>query len=58
VHPQRAFGTALAVVGLGIAVRRKGLLGGTADTALNAIPIVGAVKNLIEWKRGDFIRDR
>jgi hypothetical protein len=51
-------GAAVAAVLLGSAVRRKGLLGGTFDTALNAVPFVGAAKNLYEMLRGDLIPDR
>lgn len=40
-------------------VRRKGLVGGTFDTGLNAIPLVGAAKNVVELARGrDFFPDR
>jgi hypothetical protein len=52
-------GAAIAVATIGAAVRRKGVFGGTVDSALNAIPFVGAMKNLAEVARGrDFIRDR
>jgi hypothetical protein len=52
-------GGVLALVTLGTAVRRKGLLGGTIDTALDFIPFVGGAKNLVEAGRGrDFIPDR
>lgn len=52
-------GGALALFALGSAVRRKGLFGGTADTALDFIPFVGGAKNLAEAARGrDFIRDK
>jgi hypothetical protein len=52
-------GGVLALVTLGKAVRRKGLLGGTVDTALDFIPFVGGVKNLAEVGRGrDFIPDK
>src|SRR5688572_3106325 len=52
-------GAALALVTIGAAIRRKGVVGGTLDSALNAIPFVGAVKNAAEVVRGrDFIRDR
>jgi hypothetical protein len=51
-------GTVVALVTAGAAMRRKGMLGGTIDTALNAIPLLGAVKNAIEIVRGDFIPDR
>lgn len=52
-------GTAVALATVGVAIRRKGLLGGTVDSALNAIPFVGAAKNVAEVVRGrDLIRDR
>jgi hypothetical protein len=48
-----AFGT------LGYAIRRKGWLGGTLDTGLNAVPFVGALKTAVEVARGrDIIADR
>jgi hypothetical protein len=52
-------GAAIALYALGSAIRQKGLFGGTVDTALNAVPFVGGVKNAAEVIRGrDFIRDR
>lgn len=51
-------GTAIALLVAGAAVRRKGLLGGTIETALNATPVVGALKNIVELYRGDLIPDR
>ena len=39
-------GSLLAIVTLGKAVRRKGVIGGTVHTALDFIPFVGGVKNL------------
>ena len=52
------FGGAIALLTLGTAIRRKGILGGSLDTALDFIPFVGAAKNLAETARGrDFIRD-
>ena len=52
-------GAAVAIATVGAAVRRKGVLGGTFDTALDAMPGVGAVKNTLEAMRGrDFIRDK
>ena len=50
-------GTAVAVVTVGFAIRRKGVLGGSLDTALNAIPYVGALKNAVELVRGDLFPD-
>jgi hypothetical protein len=52
-------GSLIALATLGGAIRRKGWLGGTADTALDFIPVVGGAKNLAEIARGrDFIKDR
>jgi hypothetical protein len=52
-------GVAVAVVGLASTVRRKGVIGGALDTALDAMPVVGGLKSLAETMRGrDFIRDR
>ena len=52
-------GGAIALFTLGAAIRQKGLIGGTLDTALNAVPLVGGVKILAEAVRGrDFIRAR
>lgn len=40
-------------------LRRKGVISGAFDTALNAIPFVGAAKNAVEIARGrDFFPDR
>lgn len=52
-------GAAVALVTLGAAVRRKGVLRGTVDTALDFIPVVGGIKNTAEIVRGrDLLRDR
>ena len=52
-------GAAVALAAVGTAVRRKGVFGGVVDTALDATPGVGAVKNLFEAIRGrDFIKDK
>lgn len=52
-------GGLVALATLGSAIRRKGLLGGSLDTALDMIPFVGGAKNLAEAGRGrDFIRDK
>jgi len=53
------FGAAVALFALGSAIRRKGVVGGTAHSALDAIPFVGAAKNVAEVVRGrDFFPDR
>jgi hypothetical protein len=52
-------GTAIAVATVVATVRRKGVISGSLDTGLNAMPFVGAVKNVIEVMRGrDFFPDR
>ncbi len=52
-------GAAIAVAAFASQVRRKGFVRGTADTALNAMPVIGALKSLAETVRGrDFIPDR
>jgi hypothetical protein len=52
-------GAVVAIVSIGTAVRRKGVVGGSIDTALDATPGVGALKNAFEAMRGrDFIKDK
>ena len=52
-------GTAIAVATVVATVRRKGLVSGSLDTGLNAMPFVGLIKNAIEVARGrDFFPDR
>ena len=52
-------GGALALMTLGGAIRRKGWVGGTVDTALDFIPFVGTAKNFAEVRRGrDFIPEK
>jgi hypothetical protein len=52
-------GAVIALVTLGSAVRRKGLLRGTLHSGLDAIPYVGGAKNLAELVRGrDFLPDK
>jgi len=52
-------GAAIAAAAVFGTMRRKGVIGGVFDTALNATPGIGAAKNVIEFARGkDFIPDR
>ena len=52
-------GTAIAVATIASTVRRKGFVGGSLDTGINAVPFVGALKNGVEILRGrDFFPDR
>lgn len=52
-------GGAIALLTIGHAIRRKGVLGGTLHTTLDFIPFVGGVKTLAEMARGrDFFPDK
>ena len=52
-------GAVVAIAAIGTAIRQKGLFGGALDTALDATPGIGAVKNALEAIRGrDFIKDK
>jgi hypothetical protein len=52
-------GSLVALATLGFAIRRKGMWRGTADTALDFVPVVGGIKNTAEVLRGrDFLRDK
>lgn len=52
-------GAAIAVLTVAGTMKRKGVLRGGLDTALNALPFVGAMKNVAEAVRGrDFLADR
>lgn len=52
-------GAVVALATLGAAIRRKGLVGGSVDTALDFLPGVSGMKNAAEIVRGrDFIADR
>ena len=52
-------GSIVAIATLGAAIRRKGVLRGAMDTALDFIPFVGGMKNAAEIVRGrDLIGDR
>jgi hypothetical protein len=52
-------GAIVAIAAVGTAIRRKGVFGGALDTALDATPGIGLVKNAVEAIRGrDFIKDK
>jgi hypothetical protein len=52
-------GAAIAVATVVSTMRRKGVISGAFDTGLNAVPFVGAAKNVFEVARGrDFFPDR
>ena len=52
-------GGAIALATVAATMRRKGVISGVLDTGLNAVPFVGAAKNVLEVARGrDFFPDR
>jgi hypothetical protein len=51
-------GSLIALGFAGMAIRRKGLARGVADTSLNALPFIGVLKTVIETFTGDWFRDR
>ena len=52
-------GAAIAAATVVSTMRRKGVIGGALDTGFNAMPGIGAAKNLMEVARGrDFFPDR
>lgn len=51
-------GTAVVLILVGSDIRQKGVVGGLANSGLDAIPGVGLAKNAIELFRGDFIPDK
>ena len=52
-------GTAVALATVAATMRRKGVVSGALDTGLNAMPLIGAAKNVVELARGkDFFPDR
>jgi hypothetical protein len=52
-------GALVALATIRVTMQRKGFVGGLADTGLNAIPYVGALKNVVEVVRGeDFFPDQ
>jgi hypothetical protein len=52
-------GAAIAAATVVATMRRKGVISGALETGLNALPGIGAAKNVIEVARGrDFFPDR
>jgi hypothetical protein len=52
-------GGVIALATIGGTIRRKGLVRGTLDAALDFTPYVGGAKNLVEFHRGrDFFPDK
>lgn len=51
-------GTAVIVGMAGYEIKKKGLLKGVANVAMDATPIVGVTKNVIEVFTGDWFPDK
>jgi hypothetical protein len=51
-------GTAVAIGLVGYEVKKKGLIKGLTNTALDATPFVGVAKNAIELFTGDWLPDK
>ena len=51
-------GTAMAIGFVGYDIKRKGLVKGVINSGLDAIPFVGAGKNIIEFFTGDLLPDK
>ncbi|MCW5958606.1 MAG: hypothetical protein KIS76_00480 [Pyrinomonadaceae bacterium] len=51
-------GTAMVIGFVGYDIKRKGLTKGLVNSGLDAIPIIGTGKNLLEIITGDLIKDK
>lgn len=51
-------GTALAIGLVGYDIKKKGVVKGIVNSGLDAIPVVGAGKNVIELFTGDLLPDK
>ncbi len=58
IKPIPVIGTAVALGLASYEIKKKGLLRGLVHVGLDATPIVGTVKGVIEVFSGDLIRDR
>ena len=51
-------GTAVVVGMVGYEIKKKGLMRGIVNTALDATPLLGTAKNVIEVFTGDWLPDK
>jgi hypothetical protein len=51
-------GTAVALGLIGYEIKKKGVARGLVNTALDATPVVGLIKNTIELFTGDWLADK
>ena len=58
IKPIPVVGTAVAVGLAGYEIKRKGLLRGAVHVGLDATPLVGTAKGIVEIFTGDLIPDK
>jgi hypothetical protein len=58
IKPLPIAGTALAIGLTGYSIKKKGLIKGVIHSALDATPIVGTAKSVVELFTGDLIPDK
>lgn len=51
-------GTVMAIGFVGYDIRKKGFVKGVINSGLDAIPLVGTGKNIIEFFTGDLLSDK
>lgn len=51
-------GTAVVIGLMGYEIKKKGLFKGVVNTALDATPVIGTAKNVIELFTGDWLADK
>ena len=51
-------GTGMAIFLIGSDIRRKGVVNGTLNAGIDAIPFVGTAKNVVEFFTGDLLPDK
>lgn len=51
-------GTVMAIGLVGYDVKRKGVVKGVLNAGIDAIPFVGAAKNVVEFFTGDLLPDK
>lgn len=51
-------GTAVVIGLAGYEIKKKGLMRGVVNTALDATPVLGTAKNVIELFTGDWLADK
>jgi hypothetical protein len=58
IKPIPVIGTAVALWLAGYEIKRKGLLRGSVHVGLDATPVIGTAKGIVELFTGDLIPDR